>query len=45
MFPSYFNPGNAHYDGFDDDKISISGYISKAPATGLLGAIFFVPLM
>ena len=43
--PYYFNPGNSTAGSGEDASITISGYISKAPATGLMAMMFFTPIM
>ena len=43
MAPNYFNPGNSTSAPKNQTFESISGFISKAPATALMGMIFFIP--
>lgn len=44
-FPYYFNPGNSTSGPPEDAKITISGFISHAPATGLMAMMFFTPII
>ena len=43
----YFNHGDAvqYGSGAEDKSQTISGFISKAPGTAMMGAMFFLPLM
>ena len=51
IFPLYFNAGDINSTGEEHigsvsyGKKAISSFISKAPASGLIGSLFWFPLM